>query len=165
MLETNNNKKSSRLNRKIKEMGLNNPQYLVSYRYLYNLKSELNTSDANKLYELGFGLTIKAHSYALLNKSAFVLAVLVGLSSIILPILESIESVQIPGLQIALISFFGFFSAVYHTYKKRQTAMEKLLMQIAYSGTKFEEKLDIAVNAFGNIDQGFDFSKIKQTAD
>ena len=150
---------------KKEEKSLNNPQYLVSYRYLYNHRNDKSVLDASKLHELGMGLTIKARSYAILNKIVFVFAVLVGLSSIILLILESTGSFHIPGLQIALISFFGFFTAVYHTYKKRQTAMEKLLMQIAFGGGIFEDKLELAVSAFGNIDQGFDFSKMKQTAD
>jgi hypothetical protein len=93
-------------------------------------------SEAYTRYELGFGVYIKARSYAILNKIAFVLAFIACLSVVSWPIVlvfmgkdAWIGLVASTVTQTMITAVASFFILIYRHYKDRQTSAENLLLE------------------------------------
>ncbi len=115
-------------------------------------------------YVLLFDMYIKGRSFALINKSAFWLALLFGLAVVVWPALAVIfkdrfEVISSAVVQTAVTAVGAFLFALYSHYKKRQMHVENLMRQVVYSDESVAELAARLLPEMERIDAGFSFSE------
>ncbi len=126
-----------------------------------------------KRYLLAFDLYIKARSYAILNKTAFWLALLAGFAVVIWPSLAILskelfgvekELLQSAIVQTTVTGLAALTFAIYSHYKKRQVSIENLMRQLIYTDLPETAEADDAIVAkvlleLERLDAGFSFTE------
>ena len=122
-------------------------------------------SPSNKLFLMANDLYIKARSYALINKIAFWLALISGLTVLAWPSLSIIAAdfgLELQTLNEAIVqttvtALAAFTFTVYSHYKKRQMFLENLMRHLIYSEEPYETLVANIVKEIERIDIGFNF--------
>lgn len=129
--------------------------------------SNHSTVETQRRYLLAYDLYIKARSYALINKIAFLLSVFAGIMVLVWPSLgvlseglgvqysfidEAIVQTTVTGL--AALTF-----AIYSHYKKRQMVAENMMRHVVYSDESVAVLIDSILKEMQRIDTGFGFSE------
>lgn len=126
-----------------------------------------------KRYLLVHDLYIKARSYALLNKVAFWLALLLGIAVVIWPSLEVLGKALLDAdnavlssavVQTTVTGLAALTFALYSHYKKRQVCIENLMRQLIYTDLPQTAEADDEIVAkvlmeLERIDAGFSFTE------
>lgn len=123
--------------------------------------------DQQKRYMLLFDLYIKARSYALLNKAAFVLTLCGVLSMLAWPVIAFIDHnveamLGLAGsaaIQTAVSGLTAFGFALYNHYKKRQQQMENLMRRLCHSDQPYQQLVPQLLTEIERIDSGFAFAE------
>ena len=118
----------------------------------------------NLRYVLLFDLFIKARSYAIINKTAFWLALAFGLAVVVWPALavifkDQVEVISSAVVQTAVTALAAFLFALYSHYKKRQLHVENLMRQVVYSDDNVGDLAARLLPEMERIDAGFSFSE------
>ena len=123
--------------------------------------------DLQKRYMLLFDLYIKARSYALLNKTAFVLTLFGVLSMLAWPVIAFINHdveaflgvAESAAIQTAVSGLTAFGFALYSHYKKRQQQMENLMRRLCHSDQPYQQLVPQLLTEIERIDSGFAFAE------
>ncbi|MEH6650935.1 MAG: hypothetical protein V7707_12985 [Motiliproteus sp.] len=130
-------------------------------------ESNNSTVESQRRFLLAYDLYIKARSYALINKSAFVLSIFAGIMVLVWPSLgvlsegigvhysfidEAIVQTTVTGL--AALTF-----AIYSHYKKRQMITENMMRHVVYSEETVAVLIESILKEMQRIDTGFGFSE------
>ncbi len=114
--------------------------------------------DADRLY-------IKAWSYALLNKIAFVFALVFGLAVLICPLVASLTArypyvkavFETAIVQTTVTGIAALAYAVYAHYKRQQLAAENLMRYVLFSNDPAPRLYERVSRALSRVDAGFEF--------
>lgn len=135
-------------------------------------RESLSRSDApddksRKLFLMTYDLYIKDRSYALINKTFFVTAVIFGFLVLVWPVIATLSkdygfargflSDAIVQTTITALAALNF--AVYSHYKKRQVHLDNLMRYVVYSTEPVETLLEKVVDEMARLDSGFSFSQ------
>lgn len=109
-------------------------------------------------------LYIKARSYIIMNKTAFVFSILLVIWLMIWPLIANVcVFFNSPAAQTTITALAAFAVSVYNHYKKRQMYLENLLRVVIYSKIAGEEELmkliEKMIKEMERIDAGFAFSE------
>lgn len=126
-----------------------------------------SSADMQKRYVLLFDLYIKARSYALLNKTGFILTLLGVLSMLAWPVVAFIYHdvdaflgfAESAAIQTAVSGLTAFGYALYSHYKKRQQQMENLMRQLCHSDQPYQQLVPQLLAQIERIDSGFAFAE------
>ena len=127
-----------------------------------------STPESEKRFLIIYDLYIKARSYALINKTAFWLAILSGIMVLIWPSLAIVpkdfgmerEFLRSAIVQTTVTGLAALTFAIYSHYKRRQMYVENLMRHVIYSDESGEELIDKILNEVQRIDAGFSFSEV-----
>lgn len=119
-----------------------------------------------KRFLMIYDLYIKARSYAIINKIAFWLAIMAGLSVLAWPSLAIItkdlgfdkEFLKSAIVQTTITGLAALTFAVYNHYKKRQMYVENLMRRVVYSEQSGQALVEGVMEEMLKIDTGFSFS-------
>jgi hypothetical protein len=126
-----------------------------------------SSPDLQKRYVLLFDLYIKARSYALLNKTGFILTLLGVLSMLAWPVIafiyHDVEAFfgfgESAAIQTAVSGLTAFGYALYSHYKKRQQQMENLMRRLCHSDQPYQQLVPQLLTDIERIDSGFAFAE------
>jgi len=124
-------------------------------------------SEAYQRYLLLTDLFIKALSYAIINKVAFGLAMLLGALVLLWPSIAVVSEefwadkdfLRSAVVQTTVTGLAALAFAVYSHYKKRQVFTENLMRRVLFSEGPLPETMDMVIRAMERIDTGFSFSQ------
>lgn len=131
----------------------------TSARFLLSIIEEM---DDDRRRNIAFDIYIKSRSYAILNKTAFVAALVGSLAILIWPVL-AVSEVLIGTVlseavtQTAITGFTGLAIYFYLTSKRKQTAAETLLRTVAFSERPVSELGETVAAMLQQIDIGLQF--------
>lgn len=112
-----------------------------------------------------YDLYIKAHSYAILNKSFFWLSIASAIAVFLWPALGVLlkdrlgdrEWYRSAIVQTTITGIAALMFALYSQYKDKQTYTENLMRYAVFSNKPTDELLQKIVEEMGKIDNGFSF--------
>ena len=121
-------------------------------------------ADADRLAMMS-DLYIKARSYALLNKAAFVTALVFGLAVLIWPSVAVVTAdspyakalFQSAVVQTTVTGVAALAYALYAHYKRQQLAAENLMRYVLFSGDAVPAIVDRVSRQLLSVDTGFNF--------
>jgi len=127
---------------------------------------------AHQRYLLIHDLYIKARSYILINKIAFLFAIVLGIAVIVWPTIailfhkqellsELLKSaiVEAAVVQTTITALAGLTFAIYSHYKKRQMLVENLMRKMVYATEWDDTMVELVVQEMERIDSGFGFAQ------
>ncbi len=131
---------------------------------------EKNDKNEKRLL-LIYDLYIKARSYAIINKIAFIFSILVGIMVLLWPSVAIVakdlgcemEFLKSAIVQTTVTGLAAIIFAIYSHYKKRQMYTENLMRHMIYSNESDRELVEQVVQEIEKIDSGFSFSKTIET--
>ena len=123
--------------------------------------------ELERRYLIVSDLYIKARSYAIINKTAFWLAIIAGVMILVWPSLAIImkdfgwemEFLKSAIVQTTVTGLAVLTFAVYSHYKKRQVYVENLMRHVIYSDESVEGLIERVLKEVERIDAGFSFSE------
>lgn len=135
--------------------------------------NDKNCERNEKRLLLIYDLYIKARSYAIINKIAFIFSILVGIMVLLWPSVAIIakdfgcemEFLKSAIVQTTITGLAAIIFAIYSHYKKRQMYTENLMRHMIYSNESGQELVEQVVQEIEKIDSGFSFSKTIETQD
>lgn len=112
-------------------------------------------------------LYIKAWSYALINKVAFVFALIAGLAVLVWPSVAVITTdfgfkralFESAVVQTTITAVAALAFAIYGHYKRQQMSVENLMRYVLFSGDPLPALFDRISRQLSRIDTGFNFSE------
>ena len=139
----------------------------------YAEKQKLNADpahrvEAEKKYLLLYDIYIKARSYAVLNKTFFVLSLVFGLAVLLWPSLSIIfksnlskwEWIQSATVQTTVTALAALMFTFYSDYKDKQTYAETLMRYTLFSEMPVSQLSVKISEELARIDRGFSFNSI-----
>lgn len=132
----------------------------------YGRKRWAADADADHLALLS-DLYIKARSYALINKIAFVFALIIGIAVLIWPSVAVITTdfgykralFESAVVQTTITAFAALAFAIYGHYKRQQLATENLMRYVLFSGDPLPLLFDRVSRQLSEVDSGFNFAR------
>lgn len=129
-------------------------------RFLVSEAEEKFKDDIERLTMIK-DIYIKVKSYAILNKTLFIVSIILALAVFIFPsllVLDSgidVDSFNATILQsiLAIVTGGGIF--LYKDYKEKQTSMEVLLRKVFYLESFSEKDKEEIIRGINSIDVGF----------
>lgn len=112
-------------------------------------------------------LYIKARSYALINKVAFVFALVAGLAVLIWPSVAVITTdfgfkralFESAVVQTTITAVAALAFAIYGHYKRQQVSVENLMRYVLFSGDPVPALFDRISRQLSRVDTGFNFAE------
>lgn len=112
-------------------------------------------------------LYIKARSYALINKVAFVFALMAGIAVLVWPSVAVITTdfgfkralFESAVVQTTITAIAALAFAIYGHYKRQQMSIENLMRYVLFSGDPLPALFDRISRQLSRIDTGFNFAE------